>query len=91
MTLLRKSGNKFESVFSSKGIGEPPITLAVSVVCAIRQAVNSYREDHGTHGGWTLDIPLTSERIRLACQDGITNFVTDKVPTGREDSFNIIQ
>ena len=91
VTMLRNAGTKFESVFSSKGIGEPPLTLAVSVVCAIRQAIKSYREDHGTPGGWTLDIPLTSERIRLACRDEITKFVAKKVPKGREDSFNIIQ
>ena len=91
VTMLRNAGNKFESVFSSKGIGEPPITLAVSVVCAIRQAIHCYRGDHGTRGAWTLDIPLTSERIRLACQDNITKFVMDKVQKGREDIFNIIQ
>ena len=43
VTLLRNAGTKFESVFSSKGIGEPPLTLAASVVSATRQAINSYR------------------------------------------------
>ena len=76
MTLLRNAGTKEESVFSSKGIGEPAITLAVSVVCAIRQAINSYRSDHGSQDDWPLEIPLTSERIRFACQDKITEFVT---------------
>ena len=82
MTLLRNAGTAFESVFSSKGVGEPPLTLATAVVCAIREAVASYRRDQGTEAGdWRLEIPLTSERIRMACQDDITNFVRDHVAT----------
>ena len=82
MTLLRNAGTKFESVFSSKGVGEPPLTLATAVVCAIRGAVASYRRDQGVEAGdWRLEIPLTSERIRMACQDDIVNFVTDHVAT----------
>ena len=82
MTLLRNAGTKFESVFSSKGVGEPPLTLATAVVCAIRGAVTSYRQDQGVEAGdWRLDIPLTSERIRMACQDDVVNYVTDHVAT----------
>ena len=82
MTLLRNAGTVFESVFSSKGIGEPALTLATAVVCAIRGAVTSYRRDHGVEAGdWRLEIPLTSERIRMACQDDITNFVKEHVAT----------
>ena len=82
MTLLRNAGTKFESVFSSKGVGEPPLTLATAVVCAIRGAVASYRRDQGVEAGdWRLEIPLTSERIRMACQDDVVNFVTDHVAT----------
>ena len=77
VTLLRKAGTKEESVFSSKGIGEPPLTLAVSVVCAIRQAIMSYRADHGKKPWVQIDIPVTSERIRMACEDEIVKFVTD--------------
>ena len=66
-------------MFSSKGIGVPAITLAVSVVCAIRQAINSYRGDHGSQDDWPLEIPLTSERIRFACLDKIVHFVRDKI------------
>ena len=80
MTLLRNAGTKFESVFSSKGVGEPPLTLATAVVCAIRGAVASYRRDQGAEAGtWRTEIPLTSERIRMACQDDITNFVRERV------------
>merc|ERR1712106_1091486 len=79
VTLLRNTGAKQEAVFSSKGIGEPPLTLAVSVVCAIRQAVMNYRTDQGANNSWIqLDIPLTSERIRMACEDDIVKFVANK-------------
>ena len=85
MTLLRNAGTAFESVFSSKGVGEPPLTLATAVVCAIRGAVTSYRRDQGTEAGdWRLEIPLTSERIRMACQDDVINYVTNHVATPKE-------
>ena len=88
---MRNAGTKFESVFSSKAIGEPPLTLAVSVVSALRSAINSYRADVGTLGDWTLEIPLTSERIRMCCQDPITDFVSKQIPTGTEDLVNILK
>ena len=74
--------------YKKRGVFIVPMKMS-----AIRQAIYSYREDHGTQGTWTLDIPLTSERIRLACQDGITKFITDNdnVPQGAEVSFNIMQ
>jgi len=75
VTLLRNSGTKQEAVFSSKGIGEPPLTLAVSVVCAIRQAIISYRKDQGVNPWTQLEIPLTAEKIRMACEDEIVQFV----------------
>ena len=82
VTLLRNAGTKFESVFSSKGVGEPPLTLATAVVCAIRGAVASYRRDQGAEAGdWRMEIPMTSERIRMACQDDIITYVTEHVTT----------
>ena len=93
MTLLRNAGTKFEAVFSSKGIGEPALTLATAVVCAIRGAVTSYRRDQGAEvGDWRMEIPLTSERIRMACQDDIVKFVQENVATPTDglllDLFN---
>ena len=35
-------------------IGEPPICLGVSVLSAIRDAINSCREDSGIQGWWQL-------------------------------------
>jgi len=93
VTLLRNSGTKEEAVFSSKGIGEPPLTLAVSVVCAIRQAVNTYRRDHGVTQTTHLEIPLTSEKIRMACEDEIVQFVKNNPKLQcKEDTFlNILE
>ena len=73
--LLRNAGTKQESVFSSKGIGEPPLTLAVSVVRAIRHAVMSYRADQGRRPWVHMDVPFTSQRIWMACEDEIVQLV----------------
>ena len=77
MTLLRNAGTKEEAVFSSKGIGEPALTLAAAVVCALREAVRSYRRDQGVEEDWPMEVPMTSERIRMACRDEIVRRVED--------------
>ena len=77
MTLLRNAGTKEEAVFSSKGIGEPALTLAAAVVCALREAVRSYRRDQGVEEDWPMEVPMTSERIRMACRDEIVKRVED--------------
>ena len=58
-------------------IGEPPLMLAVSVVCAIRDAILSYRASWGASGSLPmLGIPLTSQKIRMTCEDDIVCFVS---------------
>ena len=69
--MLRGARTEEESVYSSKGIGEPPLSLAVSVVCALREAVAAYREADLP----PLKIPLTAERLRMACEDDIVRGV----------------
>ena len=69
--MLRGARTEEESVYSSKGIGEPPLSLAVSVVCALREAVAAYRDDELL----PLKIPLTAERLRMACEDDIVRGV----------------
>ena len=69
--MLRGARTEEESVYSSKGIGEPPLSLAVSVVCALREAVTAYRETELP----PLKIPLTAERLRMACEDDIVRGV----------------
>jgi hypothetical protein len=34
--------------------------------------VASYRQDHGNDEWFDLDIPLTSDKIRMACEDEYT-------------------
>ena len=75
-SLLRGARTEEESVYSSKGIGEPPLSLAVSVVCALREAVAAYRRDQAEHLDLPpLKIPLTAERLRMACEDDIVRKV----------------
>lgn len=59
------------TIFSSKGVGEPPLNLAMSVYFAIKDAVASARRDNGLEGYFRMDSPATGERIRLACGDAL--------------------
>ncbi len=62
---LYDSANPETSVFRSKAVGEPPFMLAISVWCALRDAVASI-----TDYQWAppLDPPATSEQILKAVQ-----------------------
>ncbi|KAJ8605889.1 hypothetical protein CTAYLR_000597 [Chrysophaeum taylorii] len=75
ITLLDGRGNK-HAVHSSRAVGEPPLFLGASVFFAIRDAITQVRrDDHDHHPYFTLDSPLTAERIRMACVDDITALV----------------
>lgn len=71
VSLLKNSKNPF-AVFSSKGLGEPPLYLGISVMFAIKDAVRSARKDAGIDGYFQMTLPATCERIRLACRDALT-------------------
>ncbi|KAG4068524.1 hypothetical protein HA402_004865 [Bradysia odoriphaga] len=60
------------AVYSSKAIGEPPVFLASSVFFAIKEAIGAARKERQLNSDFYLQSPATSERIRLACQDEIT-------------------
>lgn len=60
------------AVYSSKAIGEPPVFLAASVFFAIKEAIGAAREELKIDSNFQLQSPATSECIRLACQDEIT-------------------
>jgi len=63
------------AVYSSRGVGEPPILLSASVVFALRDAVHSARLERGITGvarRMVADAPLTSERLRMACVDAFS-------------------
>lgn len=66
VTLLKN--HKFQTtVYSSKGVGEPPLLLSVSVLMAIKEAVKAARVQVGLHGHFTLDSPATVQKIQEAC------------------------
>uniref|UniRef100_A0A1I7XZV4 xanthine dehydrogenase n=1 Tax=Steinernema glaseri TaxID=37863 RepID=A0A1I7XZV4_9BILA len=69
--LLKGSSNRM-GIFSSKAVGEPPLFLGCSVFFAIREAIRAYREQNGHHGYFVFDSPATPEKIRMACEDHIT-------------------
>lgn len=54
-------------IVSSKASGEPPLVLASSVFCAVKQAVRAAREEFGKgSGNFRLDAPCTPRDIALA-------------------------
>nr|XP_022300100.1 xanthine dehydrogenase/oxidase-like isoform X2 [Crassostrea virginica] len=67
VSLLKEAAGGHKELYSSKGIGEPPLLLAVSVHLALREAVLAAREVHGLSGNHRLECPATPERIRMAC------------------------
>jgi xanthine dehydrogenase/oxidase len=73
VTLMKKASD-LKAVYSSKGIGEPPLFLAASVFFAIKEAVKAARLDAGLplDSLFTFDSPATAERIRMACVDQFT-------------------
>ncbi len=60
------------AIYSSKGIGEPPILLAASAFFALKQACMAYREQQGFSEYFPLHSPATVERLRMACVDEFT-------------------
>ncbi|RDD44883.1 Xanthine dehydrogenase/oxidase [Trichoplax sp. H2] len=78
-----------KAVFSSKGIGEPPLFLGSSVFFAIKDAINSARQEVGLGLIYRLDSPGTCERIRMACQDQITTAIESTVQEPNEKPWAI--
>ncbi|CAF2705216.1 unnamed protein product [Rotaria sp. Silwood2] len=71
VSLLSDSLNP-RAIYSSKGIGEPPVLLAASAFFALKHACQTYREQQGLSGYFTLHSPATVERLRMACVDEFT-------------------
>ncbi|CAL8110877.1 unnamed protein product [Orchesella dallaii] len=55
VTLLRKAPNPY-GVLSSKAVGEPPFNLSVSVIFAIRNAIDSARREVGNNVWYQMGI-----------------------------------
>ncbi|CAJ0933287.1 unnamed protein product, partial [Mesorhabditis belari] len=75
VSLLRDSGNPY-AIFASKAVGEPPLFLGSAAFFAIREAVRAYRIQNGRTDYFSFDAPATPERIRMACED----VITEKIP-----------
>jgi len=63
-------GSTGRGLLSSKGIGEPPKSMGATVALAIKDAIVAARAQAGlSSDDLVLDLPLTVERVRLACGD----------------------
>ena len=54
--------------------------MAMGIPSAVRRAIRSYRlEQRPDNTDWfPLDIPMTSDQIRMACRDDYTETVEEK-------------
>eukprot|EP01041_Mallomonas_annulata_P005146 gene5146-10286_t len=68
---LADTNNRF-AVHSSKAVGEPPFFLGCSAFFAIKQAMHAARTDSGHLDFYPLNLPATSERIRMGCADKLS-------------------
>ena len=71
MGVMSSKGNREFLIFSSmlmfcllSATGEPGMLMSIGVLFAIRDAVNSAREDSGLTGWWQLNAPATVEAIQ---------------------------
>ncbi|XP_060922759.1 aldehyde oxidase 1-like [Limanda limanda] len=80
--LLSDSHNP-NAIYSSKGIGEPVLSLGSSVFFAIKDAVAAARSESGLTGPFPLDSPATAERACLACASPFTQ----KIEADKPGSF----
>ena len=81
VSLLRGAANP-RAVYSSKAVGEPPLFLAASVFFGVKAAIRAARAETGRPAGFALAAPATAERIRMACEDGLTERVGQLPPEG---------
>ncbi|XP_061729904.1 xanthine dehydrogenase-like [Cydia pomonella] len=88
VSLLKGAPNP-RAVYSSKAVGEPPLFLAASVFFAIKEAIRSAREDAGVSPEFVLETPATCARIRMACEDEITQQVTPTI-TRNGKPWNVV-
>ncbi|KAJ2158015.1 hypothetical protein GGF46_004094 [Coemansia sp. RSA 552] len=77
------AGAGLKTIFSSKGIGEPPLFLGASVFFALRDAVLAARSHTPHCGPLHLESPATPESLRLACEDHMTELA--RIPQAQKD------
>ncbi|KAL7834105.1 hypothetical protein AOLI_G00290650 [Acnodon oligacanthus] len=71
-THLLTNARNPHAIYSSKGIGEPPVFFGCTVFFAIKEAIAAARRESGLSESFNLSSPATAEKIRLACQDTFT-------------------
>ena len=60
-----------KAIHSSKAVGEPPLFMGASAFFALKDAISAARQENGLGSEYfRLDLPATSEKIRIACADG---------------------
>ncbi|XP_075158749.1 xanthine dehydrogenase-like [Haematobia irritans] len=88
VTLLTGSQNP-RAVYSSKAVGEPPLFIGSSVFFAIKEAITAARQSNGFSRDFILQSPATAARIRMACQDNLTQHIQEPIP-GTYTPWNVI-
>lgn len=86
VSLLENRRNPQQTVFRSKAVGEPPFMLAISVWCAIKDAVASlsdYRRQPD------IDAPATPERVLWGVQQMLSgDSVTKDLREGEDGALD---
>ncbi|XP_059141271.1 xanthine dehydrogenase-like, partial [Physella acuta] len=88
VALLKNEGNP-KAVYSSKAIGEPPLCLSVSVLMAIKSAIQAARPQRSA-GHFFLHAPATPDRIRMGCDDDLAQMFTQDAEADAEKPFFVV-
>uniref|UniRef100_A0A672N566 Aldehyde oxidase 3-like n=1 Tax=Sinocyclocheilus grahami TaxID=75366 RepID=A0A672N566_SINGR len=75
--LLRNADNP-HAIYSSKGIGEPPVFFGCTLFFAIKEAIAAARRERGLSDSFPFSSPATAEKIRMACEDCFTRMVGEQ-------------
>ncbi|KAJ2062096.1 hypothetical protein GGI17_002663 [Coemansia sp. S146] len=72
-----------KTIFSSNGVGEPPLFLGASVFFALRDAVLAKRRQESVSVPLHMESPATSEILRMACEDQLAQMA--RIPQTLKD------
>ncbi|XP_051550621.1 aldehyde oxidase 3-like [Myxocyprinus asiaticus] len=72
--LLANADNP-HAIYSSKGIGEPPVFFGCTLFFAIKEAIAAARRERGLSDSFSLSSPATAEKICMACENCVTRMV----------------
>uniref|UniRef100_A0A673L3J5 Aldehyde oxidase 3-like n=1 Tax=Sinocyclocheilus rhinocerous TaxID=307959 RepID=A0A673L3J5_9TELE len=63
------------AIYSSKGIGEPPVFFGCTLFFAIKEAIAAARRERGLSDSFPFSSPATAEKIHMACEDCFTRMI----------------